>query len=224
MKTILSLLFTVTIAALVARADAPPPACCAAKEVQVLACCAKAEAVATATTSSALSGRSLYQLNSTWTTDHGVTLQLAAFRGRPVVVAMFFAQCEYACPMIVSDMQRVRTALPAEVRANTAFLLVTFDSERDTVAALHAYRNRYGLDDHWTLIRADAANVQDLAMLLGVKFKQDARGQFAHSNLITVLNAEGEIAHQRAGLQGDVSELVAAVAQLTPSNVHSGPR
>jgi protein SCO1/2 len=46
-----------------------------------------------------------------------------------------------------------------------------------------------------------------------VKFKQDARGQFAHSNLLTVLNAEGEIAHQRAGLQGDVSELAQAVTR-----------
>ena len=48
-------------------------------------------------------------------------------------------------------------------------------------------------------------------MLLGVKYKQDARGQFAHSNLMTVLNAEGEITHQRAGLQGDVSEVAQAV-------------
>jgi protein SCO1/2 len=53
--------------------------------------------------------------------------------------------------------------------------------------------------------------VQDLAMLLGVKYKQDAGGQFSHSNLITVLNTEGEIKFQRSGLQGDVLEPARAV-------------
>ena len=48
-------------------------------------------------------------------------------------------------------------------------------------------------------------------MLLGVKYRQDGRGQFSHSNLITVLNAQGEIAYQRAGLAGDVSDAAKAV-------------
>jgi protein SCO1/2 len=128
-----------------------------------------------------------------------------------VIVAMFFASCEYACPMLVSDIQRTREALPAAVREKTRVLLVSFDTERDTPAALRAYRERMNLDDHWTLLRGDESSVQELAMLLGVKFKRDARGQFAHSNLITVLNSAGEIAFQRPGLQGDISELAKAV-------------
>ena len=52
-------------------------------------------------------------------------------------------------------------------------------------------------------------------MLLGVKYKQDANGNFSHSNLITVLNAGGEIVHQRTGLQGDVAEMVRAITEAT---------
>jgi protein SCO1/2 len=55
-------------------------------------------------------------------------------------------------------------------------------------------------------------------MLLGVKFKQDARGQFSHSNLITILNPAGEIAHQRAGLMGDVSDAAKAVVLASAAN------
>ncbi|MES2695785.1 MAG: SCO family protein [Verrucomicrobiota bacterium] len=156
--------------------------------------------------------RSLYQFDAIWTNDAGRPVRLAMLRDRPVVVAMFFAQCEYACPLLVADLQRLRQSLSTEVRAKTQFVLVSFDSARDTPAALRAYRERMSLDAGWTLLRGDSAAVQDLAMLLGVKFKQDARGQFAHSNLITVLNAEGEIAHQLAGLQGDVSNAAKAVA------------
>ena len=215
MKTKLTLLLSLMTALRLAQAEPQKPACCAHEVVALPACCAKAEAALSATVSSPLSGHSLYQLETAWTNDRGESLQLTRWRGQPVIVAMFFAQCEYACPMLVSDMQRVRAALPAEVRTKAKFLLVTFDSKRDTVAALAAYRERYGLDENWSLIRADANAVQEFAMLLGVKYKEDARGQFAHSNLITVLNADGEIAHQRAGLQGDVSELAAAIAQVT---------
>ena len=49
---------------------------------------------------------------------------------------------------------------------------------------------------------------------MGVRYKQDARGQFAHSNVITVLNADGEIAHQQVGLSQDIQETVRILAKL----------
>ncbi len=188
------------------------PSCCAAEKPAVASCCAAPDAAATAAAASApFSARSLYQLDAAWTDDAGQAVSLATLRGRPVVMAMFFASCEYACPVLVSDMKRLRALLPAAVRETAQFVLVTFDTARDTTDVLKGYRARSELDGSWTLLRGDDAAVQELAMLLGVKFKQDARGQFAHSNLITVLNPEGEIAHQHAGLSGDVSDAAQAV-------------
>jgi protein SCO1/2 len=159
-----------------------------------------------------LSGRSIYQLDAIWTNDAGRVTRLASLRGRPVILAMFFSHCEYACPVLVDDLRRLRAQLPPAVRERAAIVLVSFDVARDTPAALRAFRERMNLDEGWNLWRGEASSVEDLAMLLGVKFKQDARGQFAHSNLITILNAEGEIVHQHAGLQGDISEAAKAVA------------
>jgi protein SCO1/2 len=159
-----------------------------------------------------LTARSLYQLEATFTDDTGHVVTLASLRGQPVVLAMFFAQCEYACPLLVSDLRRLRLALPADLRASARFVLVSFDTARDTPAALAAYRERLQLDSAWTLLRSEADGVRELAMLLGVNYKRDERGQFSHSNLITILNAEGEIVHQRPGLGGDVSEAARAVA------------
>lgn len=161
-----------------------------------------------------LSSRSLYQLDATWTNDAGGAVSLSSFRGQPVILAMFFASCEYACPVLVSDIQRLRAQLPAADAARTRVVLVTFDTERDTPAALRAFRERSGLDANWTLLRGEDTAVQELAMLLGVKFRREARGQFAHSNLFTLLNAEGEIAHQTLGLMGDVSPAARVLAAL----------
>ncbi len=172
------------------------------------ACCAAAAPAAIAP----VTDRSLYQLDATWTDDHGRAVKLAEFRGQPVVLGMFFASCTYACPLLVADAQRLRDALPADVRAKTKFVFVSFDTERDTPAALHAYRERLQLDAAgWTLLHGAADDVQELAMLLGVKYRRDADGQFSHSNAITVLNASGEIVHQRMGLQGEVATAARAV-------------
>lgn len=204
MKTIL----TLCLLALLPRAAAAAEAagCCAPKSKP--ACCAAAMPAAEA----ALSSRSLYQLEASWTDDRGQPVRLAELRGQPVVLAMFFASCTYACPLLVADAQRLRDALPAETRARVRFVFVSFDPDRDTPAALHAYRERLQLDaPAWTFLQGPAENVQELAMLLGVQYRRDANGQYSHSNLLTVLNARGEVVHQRAGLQGEVATAAQAV-------------
>jgi len=170
-------------------------------------CCCPAPAAAPA-----VSSRSLYQLDATWTTDAGQPYRLAELRGRPVVLAMFFSSCGYACPRIVSDMTRIRETLPVAVRNRARFVLVSFDDVRDTVPLLHAYREQHALPSgSWVLLRGGPDDVRELAAVLGVKYKRDGAGMFQHSNLITVLNPEGEIVHQRAGLEGGLAAAVQAV-------------
>jgi protein SCO1/2 len=207
MKTKLILSLGLSMVAIGHANAAAPDACCAVEVKSVVrSCCAELESDAP------LSARSLYQLDARWTSDADLPLQLASLRGRPVVLAMFFSNCGYACPILVNDMERLQKELPEGVRAQAQFVLVSFDTARDTPEVLQAFRKRSSLDSAWTLVRGDSASVQELAMLLGVKFKQEANGQFAHSNLITILNPEGEIVHQRNGLMGDVSDAARAVA------------
>jgi protein SCO1/2 len=157
--------------------------------------------------STTFSPRSVYQLGFTWTDDKGKPVRLADLQGNAVVLTMFFSNCEYSCPMLVNDMKRLRDELSPEARAKSRFVLVTFDTDRDTPAALQRYRKRMQLDAGWTLLHGDANAVQELAMVLGIKYRASGDGQFSHSNLITVLDKKGEIAGQRVGMTGDVGEL-----------------
>jgi len=160
--------------------------------------------------------KSLFQLDSVWTSDAGRRVKLGVLRGRPQVVAMFFASCQFTCPLTVSDMQRIEVALPENLRTNTGFLLVSFDSERDTPTALKVYRAKRELSNqNWTLLRGEPDNVRELAALIGVIFRKDANGDFAHSNVITVLNAEGEIVYQQPGLNLPPDEIVAKLKSIS---------
>lgn len=188
----------------------PKDACCAVAEKDE--CCKNAEA--TAPSASPLTRTSLYQADGTFTDDSGKPFRLASLRGRPVVLNMFFASCGYACPLTVTDLLSVQSRLSPALRQDTVFVLVSFDLERDTTEALAKYRSARQLDSNWILLRGDDASVRELAALLGVKYKQEADGSFAHSNLFTVLNREGEIVHQRTGLQGGLDQALAALSAL----------
>lgn len=181
--------------------------CCAPKSVP--ACCAKAEPAAT------FSDKSLYQTESKWTTDANQQIKLADLKGRPQVIVMFFASCQYACPILVHDLSRIQAALKPELRGKVGFTLVTFDTKRDTPEALAQFRATRNLSPtNWTLLHGADDDVLELAALLGVKYKEEANGQFAHSNLMTVLNADGEIVHQLVGLGQDINATVRELEKL----------
>lgn len=153
------------------------------------------------TASRSLPLTSLYQLPSEWRNDAGARLQLATYRGRPQVIVMFFSHCEYACPALVFSLKQLEASLPATVRETTRFTLVSFDPDRDTAAELHRFRQRHQLDsERWNLLTGQPDDLRELAALLGVNYQRDGRGQFAHSNLITLLDANGTLIHQVAGL------------------------
>lgn len=162
-----------------------------------------------------LAEKSLYLLESTWTSDVGKDVKLSVLRGRPQIVAMFFTTCEYACPIIIENIKSIEQAMPENLRDKVDFLLVSFDIERDTVQTLKEYRAKKQLSSaHWTLLRGKQDDVRELAALLGINYQKDARGQFSHSNTISILNAEGELVFQQTGLNKAPQETIASLEKM----------
>jgi protein SCO1/2 len=163
---------------------------------------------------STFTDRSLYQLDSEWTSDVGRKIKLGVFAGHPQVVAFFFTHCEYACPIIVNDLKRIEAALPEKLRDRVEFLLISMDTERDTPAVLRAYRESRKLPaSRWSLLHGGADDVRELAALFGVNYRKDQRGQYAHSNVLTLLNVQGEIVRQLNGLNQDITSFVQTIEE-----------
>jgi protein SCO1 len=226
MKTTALFLLLATLAVGAENPAGPAADCCQEKPAPKSASCCEApkegacpvrrsfgEGGCAAMEAATFSQSSIYQSDVTFTDDAGKAVTLGSLRGRPVVLTMFFASCGYACPLLLTDMQAIRSKLPAEIRDQSAFVLVSFDTVRDTPAALAQFRGQRQLDAQWTLLHGDDGAVRELAALLGVKFKREADGMFAHSNLITILNSAGEVVHQRTGLKGGLNEAVQALTE-----------
>lgn len=152
---------------------------------------------------------SIYNVSSLWQNRHDDSMELRDLRGRVQVVAMVYTHCEHACPRILADMKRIRDNLPEEARPATNFTIISIDPERDTPGRLTEFANENNLsDDEWTLLNGNQGDVLEIAALLGVKYKRISETDFTHSNMITVLNKEGEIVHQRKKLQDQHGEII----------------
>lgn len=158
-----------------------------------------------------LAGDSVYQLESKWTRSDNAVVELKDLRGKVRVAALFFASCEYACPILVGKMKRLAAGLTDEERGRVGFVLVTMDVERDDPAHLRAYADRMKLEGDWTLLHGADVDVRELAAVLGIRYRKENDGSFSHSNMITVLDRGGVVAHRSIGLEGDPAEAMAAV-------------
>lgn len=149
----------------------------------------------------ALPPDSLYTFDVTLTDQRGDSRTLASFAGRPVLLAMFYATCPSACPILIDSMKQLEARLPDDVRERTQVLLVSLDPERDTPEVLAEAAARHRVDaSRWTLARTDEDSVRDLAAVLGVAYKAQADGRIDHVSAVFLLDASGVIVERAEGL------------------------
>ena len=159
-----------------------------------------------------LPGESVYQLPMSLVAQSGRTLTLAALRGQPVLVAMFYTSCDNVCPMIAYHLHRMEQALPEAERARLRVLLVSFDPARDTPEALQRFAEAHRADPaRWIVARADENDVRDLAAVLGIRYRELEGGVFNHSSVITLLDADGMIRARTSDLKSLDRDFLAAM-------------
>ena len=148
---------------------------------------------AAASNAAPLPASSVYQLSLPFTDQRGNSAALADWRGKPVLITMFYSSCQFVCPRIVEALKRTEENLGPQ-RAPVPVLMVSFDPERDDVATLKAMADERRIDSNWwTLARTDARNVRKLAAMLGIQYRQLPSGEFNHSSVIILLDAEGRV-------------------------------
>lgn len=159
-----------------------------------------------------LPGTSLFHLTGAFTAQDGTEFRLVDLSGNPTVVVMFYGDCTTACPLLVKSAQDIEAALSPEVADRTQFLMVSFDTARDTPDKLRAYADEKGLDkNRWHWLVGSPLLTRQLATLLGVQFRDAGNGVFAHSNLVTVLDSAGVPTARLEGLGVALDPALAAI-------------
>jgi len=158
-------------------------------------------------------GASPYDLPGPWRTQSSREITLRDLKGKVRVLTMGFTSCQYACPRIVGDLQRIESALGADA-ARIGLVFVSIDPVRDTPEKMASFAAERKLDPaRWMILSGAAESVRELAVTMGYKYQQVGE-DFAHSNLIAVIDASGAIVHREESLGADIAPTVAAVRKL----------
>ena len=159
-----------------------------------------------------ISDISIYNLPETWTTQNGNDVQWKDFKGNVLVVVMIYTSCKAACPILIADMRDIRKTVDASDmphKEKVKYILVSIDPKVDTPEHLKKFAQESGMDDdQWVFLRSDEEKTREFAAVLAVNYKQISPVDFSHSNIISVFNAEGELAAQQEGLGIDRTSIV----------------
>lgn len=141
--------------------------------------------------------------------QHGRTVTLGSFAGRPVLVTFAFAHCETVCPVVVSDVAAAAARLVDE---HPAVLVVTLDPWRDTPSRLPTMVENWRLTGDARVLSGEPMAVERALNAWRIpRIRNEKTGDVSHPSLVYVIDRNGRIAY---ALPGGADAIVAAVKAL----------
>lgn len=126
----------------------------------------------------------------------GQEVSLADTDGQVRLVYFYFSTCPDVCPPTTYFLSQVQEKLKAEGKFGTeaSIYSITFDPKRDTPERLLEFSGNYNADlSSWYFLRGEEQYSRDLAKDYGVMVVEEENGSFGHSNLIFLIDQDGNI-------------------------------
>lgn len=164
-------------------------------------------------------GESVFHLKGSWTDADGTEFPLSShLEGKTSVLAMIYTSCEYSCPLIIQEMNKIKNKMASGTSDKVRYVLVSMDPSRDTPQVLKKFASKRKLPSDWILLTAkNEGAVRELSAVLGITYKKTGK-EFAHSNLISILDRNGVIVFTKASLGQQVEEAAKAAEKSTSTN------
>jgi protein SCO1/2 len=140
------------------------------------------------------------------TSQDGEPVALADLRGKVVAVAFIYTECPDICPMLTQKMVEVQDALGADFGAKVAFVSISLDPGHDTPAVLKDYAQFWAAKPGWVFLTGSPEAVRDVTRRYGVFFAKKEDGSVDHTQLTSLVDAEGQMRVQYLGARFDPEE------------------
>ena len=143
----------------------------------------------------------------TLTSQDGRVVSLADLSGKIVAVTFIYTQCPDICPMLTQKMVDVQDELGAAFGAKIAFVSISLDPEHDTPEVLKDYAQFWGAKlDGWRFLTGSPEAVRDVTRRYGVFFAKKEDGSVDHTQLTSLIDADGQMRVQYLGARFDPEE------------------
>jgi protein SCO1 len=127
--------------------------------------------------------------------------------GKIVVANFFFTHCPTICPPMMQSMKRLQNTVKKAVDVDgkttglVHFLSFSIDPERDSVAALKKWADRFQVDpSNWWLLTGDKKTIYDLSineMKLMAVDGENVDSSFIHTDIFVLIDKNGVIRTRR---------------------------
>lgn len=155
----------------------------------------------------AAAGASIYDSAVPLVDDRGWRTTLGAWRGRPAIVTMEYANCRFVCSQTLARLKDIQAAADAAGR-RFDFVVVSLDPKNDTPEAWVRYRKARGVErGNWTFLTATVDDTPALARLLGVKYWL-FDGHIMHDFRVLRVDAEGRVVGVMESYDADAAAFV----------------
>jgi len=136
-------------------------------------------------------GGSLYQEPLSFIDDAGVRLDLSNFRGRQIILSMFYTRCRSTCPATLGKLRQIERAFAEHARP-IEIVVVSYDSA-DNPRRLAHYRNQEQLPAAWHLLSGRPDQVERLAQRIGLGRYLNMGDHIFHSYRIVLVDEAGVV-------------------------------
>ena len=154
---------------------------------------------------------SVYQTDGKWTDQTGKPFDLNSLKGKKQVTAFIYTSCQQVCPIMMKTMKDMQDKLPADIKAKTGFLVISFDPKRDTPQVLAKFGEHYKTDDKWVFLSGSDDDIRMLANTMNIRYQFAEGGMINHSNVISVLDENGKMIEQAIGNSKGEAAIMAAL-------------
>ena len=143
----------------------------------------------------------------TLTSQDGKPVALADLRGKVVAVTFIYTGCPDICPLLTQKMVDVQEKLGTEFGKRIAFVSISLDPEHDTPEVLKDYAQFWGAkSEGWMFLTGSLEAIRDVTRRYGVFFSKKEDGSVEHSQLTTLIDADGQMRVQYIGARFDPEE------------------
>ncbi len=141
--------------------------------------------------------------------QHGDSVSLSDFQGRPVLVTFAYAHCQTVCPVVVHEALE---AQKATANLRSAVIIVTLDPWRDTPARLPSIAEGWKLDADARVLSGDVDAVERVLSRWRIpRVRNESTGDLSHPAIVYVVSPSGRLTY---ALPGGIAALTEAIRSL----------
>lgn len=154
-----------------------------------------------------------------FTNELGKAVSLSQYKGDAIAITFIFTTCPFPtmCPRLSQNFAETEKKLKEmpDAPKNWRLLTISFDPEKDTVAVLKNYAERYKYDPkHSSFLTGDLMEITAIAEQFGQTFWREG-GSISHNVRTVVIDPDGRVQKIIPENKWTSDELVAEIVKAT---------